>query len=443
MNIKAPGNIDEAFKKLSLFTIAASSTLSLLIFTTPATASTFNFSQKLTAPDGATGDFFSRSVAIDENYALIGSFNDNDNGTDSGSAYLFDITSGSLLKKFTAFDGAALDQFGVSVAIDENYALIGSYADDDKGADSGSAYLFDTTSGSLLQKFTAPDGAAGNWFGISAAIEENYALIGSFGDGSAYLFDTTSGSQLQKFTPPGGAGDLFGFSVAIDGDRVLIGSRGDDDSGTDSGSAYLFDKITGSLLKKFTAPDGSAGDLFGFSVAIDGNNALIGSYLDDDNGTNSGSAYLFDTTSGSLLQKFTAPDGAANDVFGHSVAIDGNRALIGSVSDNDNGTNSGSAYLFDIATGSLLQKITAPDGAALDQFGFSVAFDGDRALIGAANGDGNETNSGSAYLFTAESVPEPSSTLGLLALAIWGAGSALLRKLKQLKSACKVTSGLQ
>ncbi|NEQ41634.1 MAG: hypothetical protein F6K40_37755 [Okeania sp. SIO3I5] len=395
----------------------------LFALTTPANA----VDLKLTAPDGSSSDYFGTSVAISDNKALIGSYGDDDNGSSSGSAYLFDTTTGSLLHKFTAPDGSAGDLFGISVALSDNIALVGSYKDDDNGTDSGSAYLFDTTTGSLLQKFTAPDGSADDLFGISVALSNNIALVGSYLDddkgsrsGSAYLFDTTTGSLLHKFTAPdGSASDQFGVSVALSNNTVLIGSHYDDDEGLQSGSAYLFDTTTGNLLHKFTAPDGSANDRFGRSVALSDNTALIASFFDDDNGIDSGSAYLFDTTTGSLLHKFTAPDGSANDRFGRSaVALNNNTALIGSYLDDDNGTDSGSAYLFDTTTGSLLHKFTAPDGSANDRFGLSVALSNNTALIGSNLDDDNGTNSGSAYLFTTntntKSTPEPSSLLGIV-----------------------------
>ena len=125
--------------------------------------------------------------------------------------------------------------------------------------------------------------------------------------------------------------------------------------------------------QKIIAPDGASGDYFGLSVALDGNYALIGSYLDDDNGTNSGSAYLFDTTTGNFLQKLTAPDGANSDNFGRSVALNGNYALIGSRFDDDNGTNSGSAYLFALET----EKVPEPSAVlGLFVIGILAAFKG-------------------------------------------------------------------
>ena len=410
----------------------------LLAFTAPANA----FDLKFTAPDGYDGDNFGVSVALSNNTALIGSWLDDDNGTYSGSAYLFDTTTGSLLQKLTAPDGYDGDNFGVSVALSNNTALIGAWGDDNNGLDSGSAYLFDTTTGSLLQKFIAPDGSQWDLFGTSVALSDNTALIGSIGDddkgestGSAYLFDTTTGSLLQKFTAPDGSAlDQFGLSVALSNNTALIGSIGDDDNGESSGSAYLFDTTTGSLLQKFTAPDGYALDQFGRSVALSDNTAIIGTWGDDDNGESSGSAYLFDTTTGSLLQKFTAPDGYALDQFGRSVALSDNTAIIGTWGDDDNGESSGSAYLFDTTTGSLLQKFIAPDGSTIDNFGVSVALSNNTAVIGAWGDDDNGDSSGSAYLFTTntntKSTPEPSSLLGIVGTV---AIATLSRKKQQKK----------
>ena len=192
------------------------------------------------------------------------------------------------------------------------------------------------------------------------------------------------------------------------------------------------------MLQKLTAPDAASGDIFGFSVAIDGTRALAGAYGDDDNGSRSGSAYLFDTTTGSLLQKLTAPDAASGDIFGFSVAIDGTRALAGAYGDDDNGSRSGSAYLFDTTTGSLLQKLTAPDAASDDFFGLSVAIDGTRALVGAHLDDDNGSRSGSAYLFESKSesksVPEPSFVFGLAVLGIFATGRKLKNKVGSIKT---------
>ncbi|MEO0586501.1 MAG: FG-GAP repeat protein, partial [Planctomycetota bacterium] len=141
----------------------------------------------------------------------------------------------------------------------------------------------------------------------------------------------------KLLAPDGAANDYFGHSVAVSGTTALVGSHLDNDNGTYSGSAYLFDTTTGDLISKLTAPDAAAFDYFGRSVAVSGTTALVGSAFDDDNVINSGSAYLFDTTTGDLISKLTAPDGAGNDRFGNSVAVSGTTALVGSYLDNDNG----------------------------------------------------------------------------------------------------------
>jgi uncharacterized repeat protein (TIGR01451 family) len=373
---------------------------------------------KLTASDGAASDLFGVSVSLAGDRALIGAHRDDDSGSFSGSAYVFDFNGTSWIEtdKLTASDGAAFDQFGYSVSLSGDRALIGAHLDDDSGTDSGSAYVFDFdgTSWSETDKLIA-DGAAGDQFGVSVSLAGDRALIGTrsdddngSGSGSAYVFDFdgTSWSETAKLTASdGAASDYFGWSVSLSGDRALIGAHRDDENGSDSGSAYVFDfdGSTWSETAKLTASDGAALDHFGWSVSLLGDRALIGAYRDEDNGFLSGSAYVFDFngTSWSETDKLTANDGAAGDEFGYSVSLSGDRALIGAYLDDDNGTNSGSAYVFDFngTSWSETDKLTASDGAASDNFGWSVSLSGDRALIGANRDDDRGTDSGSAYVF--------------------------------------------
>ena len=219
--------------------------------------------------------------------------------------------------------------------------------------------------------------------------------------GSAYIFDVTTGNQLHKLTASDGAEtDYFGYSVAISGNYAIVAAKYKDDNGSNSGSAYIFDVTTGNQLHKLTASDGAESDYFGYSVAISGNYAIVGANGDDnDNGTDSGSAYIFDVTTGTQLHKLIASDGAASDYFGYSVAISGNYAIVGAYADDDNGSSSGSAYIFDVTTGTELRKLTASDAVAGDQFGNSVAIDGHYAIVAAKYKDDNGSNSGSAYIF--------------------------------------------
>ena len=368
-----------------------------------------NENARLLAGDGAVSDYFGNSVAISGTTAVVGAFRDTDNGDFSGSAYLFDTTTGQQIAKLLPSDGAAGDRFGESVAISGTTAVVGAWHDDDNGSGSGSAYLFDTTTGQQIAKLLPEDGISYHYFGGKVAISGTTALIGATGDddngtdsGAAYLFDTSTGQQIAKLLPEdGAAADSFGVSVAISGTTAVVGAHLDDDSGNRSGSAYLFDTTTGLQIAKLLPEDGTSYHYFGGSVAISGTTAMVGADQDDDNGTSSGAAYLFDTSTGQQIAKLLPEDGAAADSFGFSVAISGTTAVIGAYTDDDNGNRSGAAYLFDTSTGQQIAKLLPSDGATYDCFGISVAISGTAVLVGASRGDDdNGFSSGSVYLFS-------------------------------------------
>jgi hypothetical protein len=253
---------------------------------------------KLTASDGATNDYFGDSVSISGDYAVVGAYGDD---SSSGSAYIFrrDGTSWSQQAKLTASDGNSYDEFGYSVSISGDYAIVGAHFDDANLIYSGSAYIFklDGTSWSQQAKLTASDGSVNDCFGESVSISGDYAIVGACGDddngnsaGSAYIFkrDGENWSQQTKLMALDGAAyDSFGISLSISGDYAIVGARGDDDNGDSAGSAYIFkrDGETWSQQAKLTASDGAAEDLFGLSVSISGDYAVVGAKCDDDNGT--------------------------------------------------------------------------------------------------------------------------------------------------------------
>ena len=402
------------------YTLAAAGVL--LLMAMPGWAVTPVEVAKLVADDGASNDFFGFSVALFGDTAVIGVLRDDDNGNDSGSAYVFTRsgTTWSQQAKLTATDGAANDTFGGNVALSGDTAVIGSLGDDDdvNGVDSGSAYVFTRsgTSWSEQAKLTAADGAAGDEFGYSVAILGDTAVIGAARDddkgkdsGSAYVFTRsgTSWSQQAKLTAAdGAAGDVFSISVALSGDTAVIGADLNDEKGDNSGAAYVFTRSgsTWSQQAKLTADDGAAGDLFGIRVALSGVTAVIGAARDDDKGDNAGAAYVFirSGTRWSQRAKLTADDGAANDRFGTRVAVSGNTAVTGAILDDDNSDNSGSAYVFTQSgtTWSQRAKLTAADSAADDVFGWSVALAGDTVLIGAPRSIlVSPGGRGSAYVF--------------------------------------------
>ena len=372
---------------------------------------------KLTASDGAAHDGFGYSASISGNYAIVGSlYDDNENGTDCGSAYVFyfDGANWSEQAKLTASDGAAEDYFGRGVCISGDYAIIGAYGDDDKGTDSGSAYIFKRNGEIWVEqaKLTASDGVAGDMFGHGGvSISGGYAIVGAeYGDGnevdsgSAYIFKRDGESWIEKAkltASDGAAGDYFGHRVCLRGEYAIVGAGFDDDNGTDSGSAYIFKRDGESWTEqvKLIASDGVAGDRFGYTVSIDGDYAIVGAHRDD---SEMGSASIFkrDGTSWIEVNKLTPSDAAVGDIFGISVAINGNYAIVGATYNDDNGYNSGSAYIFALEPVCWTEqvKILASDGAAGDLFGrcsISVEY----AIVGAPRNDDNGTDSGSAHIF--------------------------------------------
>ena len=289
---------------------------------------------------------------------------------------------------------------------------MGSHFDDDRGSNSGSAYIFKYNGSSWIQqsKLTASDGAAEDYFGISVSISGDYAVVGARCDddhggnsGSAYIFKYNGISWIQqsKLTASdGAANDYFGSSLSIGGDYIIVGTY-DDDMGIDSGSAYIFkrDGTTWIQQQKLLASDGFEGDWFGSSVAISGDYALVGARYDDVNLICIGSAYIFrrDGTTWIQQQKLLASDGLAYDYFGNSVGISGDYAIVGT----SQASTHGSAYIFKYNGSAWIEqtKLIASDGANEDYFGVAVSISGNSVIAGANGDDDKGSYSGSAYLF--------------------------------------------
>jgi hypothetical protein len=392
--------------------------LHLQLSTALAQGMTVKLLTTFTNPTPATGDRFGFAVAaLGRDRMLIGACQDDTDAADAGAAYLYS-TNGALLTSFTNPTPAADDYFGFSViAVGNDRVLVGAWSDDTGARDAGAAYLFNTN-GALLTIFTNPVPLPYDNFGYSLAASGNdRLLIGSVGDnssvdnaGAAYLF-STNGVLLATFTnPTPAAGDSFGCSVAVLGnDRVLIGAYGDDVDGWkfDAGAAYLF-STDGSLLTTFTNPTPAIQAYFGNSMAALGSDrVLIGTPGGDTGAGKAGLAYLF-ATNGNLLTTFTNPTPAQWGYFGISVAsVESDRVMIGAHLSGIGSNGVGAVYLFR-TNGTLLTTITNPTPATNDAFGYSAAVVGeDRILIGAWRDGTAATDAGAAYLFSiAEQMPE-------------------------------------
>ncbi len=391
---------------------------------------------KLIASDAAAGDNVGYSVSIDGDTAIVGRL---DNSAD---IFTRDLAGRwSQQAKLTASDVAA-GQFGYSVSIDSDTALVGAYGSD---SSYGAAYVFTRdSSGAWTQqaKLTASDAGIEGYFGRSVSIDGDTALIGANGirSSAAYVFtrNPTTGvwSEQAKLTASDAtSGRFFGRSVSVSGNTAIVGAQGGVDTpyGGQRGAAHVFTRDSAGtwdqqarLAPSYPVPapnDPFSGppvehDLFGVSVSIDGNTAIIGSdfsFSDPWTGVRRrGSVYIFtrDSSTGIWKEqaKFTPTDVSEEDIFGRSVSIDGDTAIVGARGGGpvdqygpDRLRRAGSAYVFarDQVTGIWKEqsKLTAPDAADYDQFGFSVAISKGTALVGAPKNDDSGTDSGSAYAY--------------------------------------------
>ena len=302
---------------------------------------------------------------------------DNNNLTSSGSVYIYNL-DGTGEVKLTPSDAAAGDRFGDSVAIAHNKIVVGSSLDDDDGTSSGSVYIYNLD-GTGEVKLTASDAAAGDNFGKSVAIGNNKIVVGARtrdvgtleNAGSVYVYDLDGTNEVKITASDAASADYFGASVAIAHNKIVVGAylddAGNNNNLTNSGSAYVYN-LDGTGEVKLTASDANLNDVLGISVAIGSNKIVTGSTGDDDDGTNSGSVYVYDLDGTNEL-KITASDGAADARFGVSVAIAHNKIVVGAAYRN---TQTGDVYVYNL-DGTGETKITASDAASGDYFGWDVA----------------------------------------------------------------------
>jgi hypothetical protein len=428
--------------------------------------------EKLTAGDGGTGNRFGSSVSVDSHRAIVGA-----DGKEA--AYIFESNS-PWAEKTRLAAGKAGDGFGSAVAVSGDYALVGALGDDDLGVDSGSAYLFKRENGSWTQaaKLKADDGKAGDFFGAAVSLSGDYAVVGAYGDDTneetwvpifgqdLYVpgnVDTTWEPTLSAWkNPKGGAvvlkpsadkgwADNFRprairvthtsnpyitFLQVLDKSRKILGfyrnyvsaapvvltglaEMGEIQAyypqvitnieflvpatggGVDAGSAYVFthDGTSWTQQAHLKASDGAEGDAFGTSVAVSGQTIIVGADRDDDNGQDSGSAYVFSQNGAAWVEeaKLLAKEGSKGDRFGASVALSGNVAVVGAPHPDATDAVPGTAYVFRYNGLNWIEeaKLTAIDGEAGDLFGASVSVSGDYVVVGAPAADG----SGALYVF--------------------------------------------
>lgn len=329
----------------------------------------WNFDALLKPNDGKSNDHFGTSVAISGDYAIVGADRHKSNGlTNSGAAYIFEKEGGVWIQKqkLVPNDGSSHAYFGISVDIDGEYAVVGAYQAKENGIATGAAYVFERIGGIWQQvaKLIPDDAAANDHFGFSVAIHQNQIIVGSEWDddmgansGSAYIFQRNGGVWQQEaklLASDGASSEFFGNSLDIIGNSTIVGARGDDDMGANSGSAYIFEEEAGVWVQKakLLASNGVSSDIFGFSVSISENYAISGAFNHATYGFQAGASYIYKKpdlgwTNMTETAQIGADDAEASDRFGRSVAVTEVNSqahiLVGAYWEN---AFNGSAYFF-------------------------------------------------------------------------------------------------
>jgi len=355
--------------------------------------------KKIQASDAQLGDYFGYSVAASDTRIVVGAYNEDTNGSNAGSAYIFDI-DGNQISKIQASDAQVGDYFGYSVAVSDTRIVVGAHTEDTTAINAGSAYIFDID-GNQIAKIQASDAQESDLFGYSVAVSNTRIVVGAYGEdttasqaGSAYIFDI-DGNQIAKIQASDAeANDYFGWSVAVSDTRIVVGAVYE---GSYAGAAYIFD-INGNQIAKIQASDAEANDYFGHSVAVSDTRIVVGAVYEGTTASYAGAAYIFDID-GNQLAKIQASDAEEWDQFGYSVAVSDTRIVVGAHTENTTAISAGSAYIFDI-DGNQLAKIQASDAQQYDSFSNAVAVSNTRIVVGAPYEDTTATSAGSAYIFS-------------------------------------------
>ena len=404
----------------------------------PATtqATSINEVRKLTASDPEDFDHFG-SVAVSSDTAVAGA-----SGVfPGGAAYIYQRDEGGQddwgeVTKLTASDAPTMPSvnhaFGGSVAVSGDTVVVGARFANAGGSETGAAYVFQRDEGGPgnwgeVTKLTASDAQPADSFGRSVAVSGDIAVVGAPDEdaagnlaGAVYVFQRDEGGadnwgEVTKLTASDAqSAAWFGFSVAVSGDTALAGAPGEDAAASFAGAAYVFQRDEGGVdnwgeVTRLTASNAEPEDFFGLSVAVSSDTSVVGAHQEDAGGSGAGAAYVFQRDQAGAdnwgeVTKLTASDAEADGLFGASVAVSSDRAVVGAGGEDAGGDSAGAAYIFQRNQGGQdnwgeVSKLNASDAQAEDFFGGSVAVNGDTAVVGAPFEDAESEDAGAAYVF--------------------------------------------
>ena len=389
---------------------------------------------KVTASDRTVNSQFGWSVATLRDLAVVGSPHDA-TGTGSGSAYLYarsldGSNTWTQIKKLLPLSGHALDEFGTAVAISGDTVVVGARLRDDQGANSGAAYVFMRNQGGtdlwgLVKELLATDEASGDQFGTAVSISDDTVAVGSplanasalANSGAVYIFGRNQGGsnewgQVKKLVASGPAtADHFGSSVSLSADTLVAGAP----LVGGSGAAYVFMRNQGGtdlwgFVKKLVSGDGLSNGQFGTAASIAGDIIAISAPQVNASGLgDSGAVYVLTRNQGGTgqwgqVKRLFAADLATGDHFGSALAVNADALVVGAQLADGNGTDSGAAYLFTQNQGGSnlwgqVDKFLPSAIGSSDNFGSAVAISSGTVVVGAYNGLDSGFRYGTAFMF--------------------------------------------
>jgi len=332
-------------------------------------------------------------------YLAVGAMGAN---TFAGTVYVYDATNYSNTPtRITASGLGAYSRFGNSIATNGSQLVVGS------PGNSGQAYAYVYDLSNLSTSPTQLTIPGSTYSEDSVAATSNHIVVGgpktNSNFGAVHVYDASNLSASPTTLAPSGLGtsDEFGMSVAATTNYIVAGAPYDDDQGNNAGAVYVYDVTNLSASPTKLTPSGiGENDNFGWSVAVYGNQIVVGAKEDDDQGENAGAVYVYDATNLSATPTKLAPSGlTSGGRFGHSVSVTSNHIVVGANTHSGQGYDAGAVYVYD--ANNLSTAPTELTGSAGDYFGQSVAVYGTQIVIGARRDGAQASNGGAVYVYDA------------------------------------------
>jgi hypothetical protein len=303
---------------------------------------------ELISPKSTASGLFGYSVSISGDLVVVGAPGENSN---SGDAYLFNATSGALLHNFT--DSKLNANFGYSVSISTSLILIGA---PNQNLQEGVVYVFNSATGALVRALRSPQAQVGGRFGASVSIDGLHGAVGAPNEtsggvssaGNAYVFEARDGALIDSIpSPKAVVNGGFGESIAIAGNLIAVGEPG---YSSQTGEADIFNASTGAIITTLQSPNAQDGGQFGTSISLAGKTVIVGAPGETFNGFSmAGHAYMFNALTGKLIRTIKPPVGEMGELFGFSVTIVGDKLFaVGAAHASFKYPQQGAAYVFQV-----------------------------------------------------------------------------------------------